>query len=143
MKESEVAKLVDEYVEHLHARVRASGKTDVDDDAAFLSTELSGFCTREPKACLDLILRTLERELPRHAIAAIGDGLLENLLNENSAAIADEVAHELKNNRRFRQAFAFGNHASVDPAIVEDWVAIFQRLGTTKDAERKSLWRKE
>ena len=74
-------------------------------------------------------------------IVAIGDELLENLLNEYSDRIATEVPHHLRTNKRFRQAFAFGNYSSVDPALISDWVAIFQQLGTTKDAERKSLRR--
>ena len=138
MKQSDIARLVEEYVQHLDARIRASGKAT----SVVLPAQVSDLCTNDPKSCLDLILRTLERDLHREAVRAVGDELLENLLNENSAAIADEVANELKNNKRFRQAFAFGNHASVDPTLTEEWAAIFQRLGTTKAAERKSLGRK-
>lgn len=137
--------LLAEYLEHLHARVRsAQGQStarDEEEDLAILPTTLAELCTREPGKCLDLVVRALAEPVAPAMIRAIGDELLENVLNENAAMIADEVSAALRKNKRFRQAFAFGNYASVDPAIISEWVRVFQDLGTTKDAERKSVWR--
>lgn len=134
-----------EYLKHLHARVRSQlGRPtarDEEEDLAILPPTLAEFCTREPRKCLDLLVRALAEPVAPEVVRAIGDNLLENLLNENSAKIADEVSAALRNNKRFRQAFAFGDYASVDPAVISDWVRVFQDLGTTKEAERKSLWR--
>ena len=134
-----------EYLEHLHARVRSEqGKPtarDEEEDLAILPTTLAEFCTREPRKCLDLLVRALAEPVAPELVRAIGDELLENLLNENAAKIADEVSDALRKNKRFRQAFAFGEYASVDPAVISDWVRVFQDLGTTKEAERKSVWR--
>src|SRR6187431_121706 len=113
------------YLEHLEARVREPKRA--------LPGDLSAFCSSNPKDCLALILTALERVTTPQAIIAIGDELLENLLNESSGRLDGEVSQQLRANKKFRQAFAFGNYASVDPAIVADWVQIFQDLGTTKD----------
>jgi len=143
---TESADLLPAYLEHLHARVRArqgrANKADKDSDLATLPTSIATLRVREPKACLALIVRALAEPLAPEAIAALGDGLLEDLLNESAGKIADEVSVELKKNKKFRQAFGFGKHASVDPAVIEDWVAVFTRLGTTKERERKSTWRR-
>lgn len=135
------------YLEHLRARLRArEGRpTDADKESglAVLPTGISALCSREPRSCLDLIVRALAEPVAPEVVAAIGDGLLDDLLNENAGKIADQVSEELRTNRRFRQAFGFGKHASVDPAVIEDWVTIFQKLGTTKEKERKSTWKRK
>ena len=133
-----------EYLEHLHARDRARrGKAtpqDEEDDLAVLPADVVKLCTQRPDQCLNLILQTLEEPIGPELVAAIGDELLENLLNEHSAVLVEKVIENLRTNKRFRQAFAHGDYASVDPAIISDWVRVFQELGTTKKAERKSLW---
>jgi hypothetical protein len=118
-----------EYIEHLKARDRLP-----------LPADIAVLCTTKPSECLDLIIRALQQPIGPGLVAAIGNELLENLLNESSALISDEVAGHLRTNKRFRQAFSFGNYSSVDPAIISDWVRVFQELGTTKAAERKSLY---
>lgn len=134
-----------EYLEHLQARVRArQGRSTTADKAgnrAILPANIAALCAREPGECLDLIVRALGETIAPEAVAAIGDGLLEDLLNENAGRIADRVSDQLRTNKKFRQAFGFGNHSSVDPAVIEEWVAIFASLGTTKERERKSTWR--
>lgn len=129
------------YLTHLQARIRAQGRPGLDAEELLPET-LSLMASREPAACLDLIVRALDEPVAAELVVAIGNGLLEDLLNENAAAIADGVAKELRRNKRFRQAFSFGNHASVDPSVIEEWVAIFRDLGTTKAKERKSTFRR-
>ena len=119
------------YLEHLQARVREPKRALPDD--------ISEFCSSNPEGCFALILSALESVMTPQAIIAIGDELLENLLNESSGRLGAQVSQQLRTNKTFRQAFAFGNYASVDPALLADWVQIFQDLGTTKDAERKSV----
>ncbi len=121
------APLLSAYLEHLKARQA-------------LPTEVADLCSQKPRECLELILQALQEPIGSQLVAAIGKELLENLLNEHSAVLADEVSEHLRTNERFRQAFACGVYASVDPAIIADWVKLFQDLGTTKTAERKSLW---
>ena len=132
------------YLEHLKARVRArqnrSTLKDREEDLAVLPGELATFCASQPRECLELVIRVLQQATVPELIQAVGDELLENLLNENSAVIHEEVMHYLRTNGRFRQAFACGEYSSVDPALISDWVKVFQDLGTTKQAERKSLW---
>ena len=136
-----------QYLEHLQARARARlnrpTAADKEGDLATLPASIASLCSREPRACLDLIVRALAEPLAPEAVAAVGDGLLEDLLNESAGKIADQVSVELRKSRKFRQAFGFGKHASVDPAVIEDWVAIFEALGTTKEKERKSTWRRD
>lgn len=133
-----------EYLEHLKARDRARQGTstpqDEEKDLAVLPGDLAALCTAKPSECLELIIRALQEPIGPDLVAAIGDELLENLLNESSAVVSGEVIGHLRTNKRFRQAFSCGNHSSVDPAIISDWVRVFQELGTTKAAERKSLW---
>ena len=73
-------------------------------------------------------------------IQSVGDGLLEDLLNEHAGSLYDEIASLLRTSQRFRFAFACGTYASVDPAVVDDWMRILQDIGTTKQRERKRLW---
>lgn len=140
------ANLLAAYLGHLQARVRLrqgrSTAADRDANLAVLPESISTRCSRDPEECLAMIVRALAEPLGPEAVAAIGEGLLEDLLNEHAGKIADEVAAELRTNQRFRQAFGFGNHSSVDPALIEEWVRIFQSLGTTKERERKSTWRR-
>src|SRR5215212_3183009 len=124
------------YLQHLEARIRARQHQDL----ARLPPELAAFCSSQPAQCLQLVIRALEAVTTPQLVQAIGEELLDNLLNESSAAIHAEVSDQLRTNRKFRQAFACATYASVDPAIVSEWVEIFQELGTTKKAERKSLW---
>jgi hypothetical protein len=143
---SETADRLSDYLEHLQARVRVrqgrATAADREGNLADLPESIAALCSRQPDQCLALIVRVLAEALPPEEVAAIGEGLLEDLLNEHAATIADKVAAELRTNQRFRQAFGFGHHSSVDPALIEEWVRIFQRLGTTKERERKSTWRR-
>jgi hypothetical protein len=128
------------YLEHLHARVRASGNPELK-ESANLPPEISTFCGSHPRECLQLIIGALEQVESPHLVHAIGDGLLEDLLNANAGGLQPELTEQLTTNRKFRQAFACGTHASVDPAITAEWVNTLRDIGTTKKAERKSLWR--
>jgi len=131
------------YLDHLRARVKAGGHRvvrQVDDDPAVLPAAVRSLCAAQPLECLRLIVRALREPLAAPLIRAIGDQLLEDLLNESSGTIGSEVVDELRTNKRFRQAFACGEHTSVDPAVVAEWVSVLGELGTTKKAERKSLW---
>lgn len=134
------------YLEHLQARLRAregrATAADKEGNLAILHPDISALCSRAPSQCLDLILRALAEPVAPQVVAAIGDGLLDDLLNESAGRIADQVSAELCRNKKFRQAFGFGKHASVDPAVIEDWVSVLQSLGTTKEKERKSTWKK-
>ena len=134
-----VLKLMDErkdllarYLTHVDARVRSR-------QTAVLPEEIATFCTGNPRQCLDLILRALEASTTSAAIEAIGNELLQNLLNEHSGRIGEDVAQQLRTNKVFRQAFSCGKYASVDPALIAEWVLIFEALGTTKQQERKGL----
>ena len=129
------------YLEHVDARLRlrrAKPSPEVR-KLAVLPDSVARLCSEEPRQCLDLIVRALAETDAPDAIEAIGDQLLEYLLNESSGRIAPELAELLRENKKFRQAFACAKHSSVDPALISDWVNILQSLGTTKDAERKSL----
>jgi hypothetical protein len=105
-----------------------------------LPETISRLCTAQPGECLTLIVEALEEVSSPNLVQAIGDGLLENLLNEHSDALSEQVANLLRGNPRFRFAFACGAHASVDPSLINEWAAIFQQLGTSKQRERKRLW---
>ena len=89
-----------------------------------------------------MVLRALEQVDSPHLVHAIGDGLLEDLLNASAAELQTDLTEQLISNQKFRQAFACGNHASVDTAIISEWVNTLRDIGTTKKAERKSLWSK-
>jgi len=133
--------LLDLYLHHLDVQTQSTREvlSEDDEEILVLPDEVAAFCAQEPRACLELILRALQAAKSPEVVAAIGRGLLENLLNA-TAEIRLQVVTELMNNKKFRQAFAFGEYPSVHPEIVAEWVAIFQGLGTTKAAERKSLW---
>lgn len=127
------------YLEHLNARLKAR-QTKNRDELATLPESIATLCSSEPSACLAMIVEALEHVHSPDLIREIGEGLLADLLNERAAAIEKEVTSLLWSNPTFRQAFACGNHASVDPDLVDDWMKIFQDLGTTKATERKRLW---
>ena len=127
------------YLQHLQARIRARGRAAA---GGGVHESLARLCSREPEACFDLIVRALDEALGAEFVVAIGNGLLEDLLNENAAQLADRVSLELRRNERFRQAFSFGRHASVDTAIIEGWVSVFRNLGTTRAKERKRTFRR-
>jgi hypothetical protein len=132
--------LLPEYLEHLRARCKP--RRDDAKELKVLPAAIAELASHQPDKCLELIVRALGEPLVPESVRAIGDDLLDNLLNERSAAVGDEVLHQLRTNKRFRQAFASGRHSSVDPAVIDEWVRLFQDLGTTKDAERKSLWKR-
>jgi hypothetical protein len=134
-----------DYLEHILARERLNtGKAralDKEDDLAVLPSEIDKLTVSNPRECLQLVLAALRQPIGPYAVQAVGDELLENLLNQSGRTIASDVAEQLRTNLRFRQAFSCGDYGSVDPDIVMEWVRIFQELGTTKEQERKSLWR--
>ncbi len=132
--------LLDLYLRHLDVQTRSTQEVLSEEEILVLPDEVATFCKHEPTAGFELILRAVEAAKSSEVVAAIGRGLLENLLN-TTAEIRFEVATELMTNKKFRQAFAHGEYPSVHPEIVAEWVAIFQGLGTTKEAERRSLWR--
>jgi len=135
-----------EYLTHLQARIRERQHrltaADRESGLATLPPSIDALCAGHPRECLDLIIRALAGSLTPEGIAVIGDGLLQDLLNGSAGTIADEVSSELRRNTKFRQAFGFGNHSSVDPAVIEEWVSVLESLGTTKERERKSTWRR-
>jgi hypothetical protein len=126
--------LLPSYLEHLRERIRSGGVR-----SAALPPDLARLCAEQPHECLDLIVRALQEPVAPEQVRAIGDQLLEDLLNGSSAALASEVPPLLRTNRRFRQAFALGDYASVDPALFSEWIDVFQELGTSKKAERRRL----
>lgn len=128
---TEPSALLPEYLEHLRARLRAC--TPLPDSVAH-------FCRERPAECLALITQALQEVRSPNLIQAIGDGLLQNLLNENSEALRAEVAVLLRTSERFRFAFASGTFSSVDTVLIDEWLEVFQALGTSKQAERKRLW---
>lgn len=143
--EPETSDLLATYLEHLEARLRLTrakvNRRDGDEALAVLPAALASLCTTEPQACLKLITSAIRKVDDPALVRAIGEGLLQNLLNESSDAIADDVTRQLRTDKKFRQAFSCGEYASVDPAIIAGWVNVFESLGTSKAAERKSLWR--
>ena len=136
--------VVAEYLEHLQARIRAQSNTptarDQEEGLAVLPSSLSDLCRTHPHDCLETITAALQQATSPHIVQAIGDGLLENLLNEHSETLHDQIETLLRHDQHFRFAFACGTYASVDPSVVDEWVTILQELGTTKQAERKKLW---
>ena len=138
---TEPTDLLSRYLEHIDARIRLRRAKPTDEvrRLAVLPPDISALTSADPRACLDLILRALDETTDPEKIEAIGDQLLEYLLNESSGRIASDIAAQLRDNKKFRQALACAHYSSVDTALVADWVNIFQSLGTTKDAERKSL----
>ena len=137
--------LLAEYAEHLHARIRRQSNTptprDEEEGLATLPDSVSALCTTQPHDCLELIVAALREATSPHIVQAIGDGLLENLLNEHSQEVHDETIALLRTEERFRFAFACGNFASVDPSLVDEWLTTLRDLGTTKQKERKKMWR--
>lgn len=123
--------LLPEYLEHLRARLRAREP---------LPDAIAHFCTEQPAECLALITEALQQVRSPNLIQAIGDGLLQNLLNESSETLRADVAGLLQRNERFRFAFASGTFSSVDTQLIDEWLQVFQQLGTSKQAERKRLW---
>lgn len=122
-----------QYLGHLTARLRAQSRK--------LQAPLPQ-CVSEmkPHDALAVAVEALEKVNSPNLIQAVGDGLVQDLLNEHASLLGAEVADLLRTNQRFRFAFACGSHASVDPAIINEWVEILRDLGTTKQAERKRLW---
>lgn len=121
-----------EYLEHLDARIRARSTP--------LPESVTQLSAANPAECLALIVQALGEVNSANLIQAIGDGLLEDLLNEHAAALADQIAALLRTNQRFRFAFASGTYASVDPDLINEWVEVLQEIGTSKQRERKRLW---
>jgi hypothetical protein len=121
-----------EYLDHLDARIRARS-TPLPESAAQL-------CAAAPAECLAMIVAALAAVHSANLVQAIGDGLLENLLNEHAATLADRVAVLLRTNQRFRFAFASATLASVDPDLLNEWFEVLQEIGTSKQRERKRLW---
>ena len=140
----ETRDLLPRYVEHLRARVRSEQGRHSPALAGPLTLprDIEELTRRDPHACLQLVVDALGEATEPEVVRAIGNELLENLLNDSSSAVAGEVSQALRTNKRFRQAFGFGKYASVDPAVVEEWVSVLQDLGTTKEAERKSTWKR-
>jgi len=140
--------LLELYLRHLAHRVKSAGKnlrtySDEEHDLLIIPDEVSAFCSSGPEACLQVVCDALAATSSPQIIAAIGDGLLEDLLNGKATLLRREVAHQLRTSKKFRQAFANGEYSSVPPEIVVEWVAIFQQLGTSKEAERRSLWHEQ
>lgn len=137
--------LLAEYVEHLHARIRRQSNTptprDEEEDLASLPGSVSQLCGSEPNECLELILAALREADSPHLVQAIGEELLDDLLNEHSQEIHDRTVALLRTDQAFRFAFACARYASVDPSVVDEWLTVLQELGTTKQRERKKLWR--
>ena len=122
-----------QYLEHLITRLRAQsrkGEAPLPECVAEMN----------PEAALALAVEALQKVNSPNLVQAVGDGLLQNLINEHAAALSGEIAALLRTNQRFRFAFACGTHASVDPSLINEWVELLRDLGTTKQAERKRLW---
>ena len=133
------------YLRHLAERVKSvgqnlRGRPEEEDDLLILPFEILEQCSASPLACLQLICDALAATSSPEVTAAIGDDLLESLLNGKASVLRREVAMQLQTNKKFRQAFANGEYSAVHPEIVAEWVAIFRELGTTKEIERRSLW---
>lgn len=124
------------YSEHVRARVAAGG------GRAAVPAEIADFASERPSEALAMIVAALDDASTPEQIRVIGDGLLEDLLNEHSDALDAAVTAALRRSKRFRQAFAFGEHASVDPAVLNDWIDVLASLGTSKKALRRGLWSK-
>ena len=100
-----------EYLEHLHARVRARqhrSPPPTKSGRAILPASISSLCGRDPADCLDLIVRALAEPLAPEAMAAVGDGLLEAAQRERGQ-IADRVAEESARTRNFVRPSASGS----------------------------------
>ena len=136
--------LLPKYVEHLKARIRARSNTptatDKEQGLATLPESVSQLCANDPQECLALIVAALREASSPHLVQAIGDGLLDTLLNSHADRLGDQVAALLRSDERFRFAYASSSHASVDPAVISEWVEVLKSLGTTKQAQRKRLW---
>lgn len=137
------AELRARYIEHLEARIRARNDAAPGPEFAAFEQELATLRTEHPKDCLALILDTLPHLSSANLVQAVGAGLLEDLLNDRAAAVHDEVVAALGRDERFRQAFACGTFASVDPSEMAEWIDALRDAGTTKQAERKRLFSKK
>jgi hypothetical protein len=131
------AELLAEYLDHVRARVTSGG------GRAAVPARIAALCREQPHECLALILEALEEPVTPEHVRVVGDGLVEELLSESSDAVAAEVSTHLQKNKRFRQAFAFGDYTSVDPAVLGEWVDVLESLGTSKKKERTRLWSKK
>lgn len=125
------------YADHVRARVAAGG------GRAALPAELAAFASAQPREALAMIVAALEEASTPEQVRVIGDGLLEDLLNEHSDALDADVTAALRRSKRFRQAFAFGEHASIDPVLLNEWSDVLGSLGTSKKALRRGLWSKK
>jgi hypothetical protein len=130
------ADLLAEYLDHVRGRVRSGG------GRAAVPADIAALGLARPHECLALVVDALEEPVTPEHVRVVGDGLLEELLNESSDAVAEEVSAQLRQNKRFRQAFAFGDYPSVDPAVLGEWIDVLESLGTSKKAERRKLWSK-
>src|SRR5687768_7673468 len=97
--------LLAEYLEHLHARIRARSSTptlrDQEEGLANLPASVSQLCRTHPHDCLELILAALREVNSPHIVQAIGDELLANLLNEHSGELHEQTATLLRGDQRF------------------------------------------
>jgi len=133
----ERAELLSEYLDHVRGRVRSGG------GRAALPDDVAAMCLASPRECLALAVDALEEPVTPEHVRVVGDGLVEQLLNDSSDAVAEEVSALLRKHKRFRQAFAFGDYTSVDPALLGEWVDVLESLGTSKKQERTRLWSKK
>jgi hypothetical protein len=131
------ADLLAEYLDHVQGRVRSGG------GRAAVPADVTALGLAQPHECLALVVDALAEPVTPEHVRVVGDGLLEELLNESSDAVAEEVSAQLRQNKRFRQAFAFGDYTSVDPAVLGEWIDVLESLGTSKKAERRRLWSKK
>jgi hypothetical protein len=134
---SDRAALLAAYLDHVRARIAAGG------GRAALPEPVAAFAHEQPHETLAMIIDALDEPVTPEHVRVVGDGLLEALLNEHSDALAAAVSAELRRSKRFRQAFSFGEYASVDPALLGDWIDVLASLGTSKKAERRGLWSKK
>lgn len=133
---SDRAELLAAYLDHVRARVATGG------GRAPLPSDLATLCREQPHECLAIAVDALEEPVTPEHVRVVGDGLVEQLLNDSPDALANDVAEQLRRSRRFRQAFSFGDYPSVDPAVLGDWIDVLESLGTSKKAERRGLWSK-
>jgi hypothetical protein len=122
-----------QYLSHLAARLRAHSRK---------GQEPLPDCVNEisDSERLALVVDALQHVKSPNLVHAVGDGLLEHMLNDRGAALSEEITTLLRTNQRFRFAFSCGTHASVDPSLIDEWLEVLRELGTTKQAERKRLW---
>lgn len=133
---SERAALLAAYLDHVRARIANGG------GRAALPEAVAALAQERPHEALAMAIDALDEPVTPEQVRIVGDGLLEVLLNEHSDALAAAVGAELRRSKRFRQAFSFGELASVDPALLGEWIDVLASLGTSKKAERRGLWSK-